>query len=76
MAFCGRSFRFLGPQPCCQFIPHQAKRRYELIVRAIKGSAAPLALLPGFFLNDLSGQVAPEAESVLRHAAALPLAEM
>lgn len=56
--------------------PAPGKAAIRVIVRAIKGSAAPLALLPGFFLNDLSGRVAPEAESVLRHAAALPLAEM
>jgi tRNA1(Val) A37 N6-methylase TrmN6 len=47
----------------------------RVLVRATKGSRAPLALLPGLVLNDRSGRPTPEAESVLRDGAALPLAE-
>ena len=46
----------------------------RILVRATKGSRAPLTLLPGLALNDRSGRPTPEAEAVLRHAGALPLA--
>jgi tRNA1(Val) A37 N6-methylase TrmN6 len=46
----------------------------RILARATKGSRAPLVLLPGLVLNDRSGRPTPEAEAVLRHAAALPLA--
>jgi tRNA1(Val) A37 N6-methylase TrmN6 len=46
----------------------------RILVRGTKGSRAPLTLLPGLVLNDRSGRPTQEAEAVLRHAAALPLA--
>jgi tRNA1(Val) A37 N6-methylase TrmN6 len=46
----------------------------RVLVRAIKGSGAPLALLPGFALNDERGHPTPQAEAILRNGAALPLA--
>jgi tRNA1(Val) A37 N6-methylase TrmN6 len=48
----------------------------RVLVRASKGSRAPLSLLPGFFLNDAAGRPTREAEAVLRGSATLPLAEM
>jgi tRNA1(Val) A37 N6-methylase TrmN6 len=45
----------------------------RILVRAQKGSRAPLALLPGLMLNDEEGKPAAEAEAVLRNAEALPL---
>jgi tRNA1(Val) A37 N6-methylase TrmN6 len=45
----------------------------RVLVRATKGSRAPLALLPALSLNDPSGRPTAEAESVLRDGAALPL---
>jgi tRNA1(Val) A37 N6-methylase TrmN6 len=45
----------------------------RVLIRAVKGSRAPLALLPGFFLNDAKGRPAEEAEAILRENAALPL---
>jgi hypothetical protein len=45
-------------------------------VRATKASRAPLALLPGFVLNDRSGRPTAQAESVLRDGAALLLSEI
>jgi len=48
----------------------------RVLVRAIKGSRAPLSLLPGFALADAAGKPTEEAEAVLREAAALPLAEL
>ena len=46
----------------------------RVLVRARKGSRAPLALLPGLMLNDEDGKPTAEAEAVLRGAQALPLA--
>ncbi len=43
----------------------------RVLVRANKGSRAPLSLLPGFALADLAGKPTEEAEAVLREAAAL-----
>jgi tRNA1(Val) A37 N6-methylase TrmN6 len=45
----------------------------RVLVRAGKGSRAPLALMPGLTLNDAAGRPTPEAEAVLRGGAALPL---
>ena len=44
-----------------------------VLVRAIKGSAAPLELRPGLTLHRSGGGYTEEAEAVLRHAAALEL---
>jgi tRNA1(Val) A37 N6-methylase TrmN6 len=43
----------------------------RLIVNAVKGSRAPVALLPGLILQDAAGRPTPEAEAVLREGAAL-----
>ena len=56
--------------------PGPSKAAVRVLVRATKGSHAPLTLLPGFFLNDASGRTSPEAQSVLRQGAILPLAEL
>jgi tRNA1(Val) A37 N6-methylase TrmN6 len=45
----------------------------RVVLRARKGSHAPLALLPGLMLNDESGKPTAAAEAVLRGAEALPL---
>jgi tRNA1(Val) A37 N6-methylase TrmN6 len=45
----------------------------RVLVRARKGSRAPLALLPGFVLNDENGRPTGEAETVMRGGGALPL---
>jgi tRNA1(Val) A37 N6-methylase TrmN6 len=48
----------------------------RVLVRAVKGSRAPLSLLPGFFLADQAGKPTPQAEAVLRGAAVLPLSDL
>jgi tRNA1(Val) A37 N6-methylase TrmN6 len=45
----------------------------RIIVAARKGSAAPLQLLPGLVLHE-NGAFSAEADAVLRHAKALPVA--
>jgi tRNA1(Val) A37 N6-methylase TrmN6 len=45
----------------------------RVLVRAVKGSRAPLAILPGFVLNDSDGKPTPEAEAVLRDNTTLRL---
>lgn len=46
----------------------------RILVRAVKGSRAPLSVLPGFVLNDAAGQATAEAEAVLRGDDTLRLA--
>jgi tRNA1(Val) A37 N6-methylase TrmN6 len=46
----------------------------RVLVRARKGSRAPLTLLPGLMLNDEDGKPTVAAEAVLRGAEPLPLA--
>jgi tRNA1(Val) A37 N6-methylase TrmN6 len=46
----------------------------RVLVRARKGSRAPLALLPGLMLNDEAGRPTEAAEAVLRRAEPLPMA--
>jgi tRNA1(Val) A37 N6-methylase TrmN6 len=46
----------------------------RVLVRASKGSRAPLTLLSGLALNDAGGRPTPEAEDVLRRGSSLPLA--
>ena len=45
----------------------------RVLLRACKGSGAPLQILPGLALNDEAGRPTAEAEAVLRGANALPL---
>jgi len=56
--------------------PGEEKAAIRVMVRATKASRAPLALLPGFVLNDRSGRPTAQAESVLRDGAALPLSKI
>lgn len=44
----------------------------RVIVRAIKGSKAPLTLTPGLVLHQADGSYLPEIDAVLRNGAALP----
>ena len=46
----------------------------RILLRAVKGSRAPMRLLPGLVLNDAKGHPSPAAEAILRDALALPLA--
>lgn len=46
----------------------------RVLVHAVKGSRAPLALLPGLVLADAAGRPTAQAEAVLRKGALLPLA--
>jgi len=48
----------------------------RVLVRASKGSRAPLVLLPGFVLNDRAGCPTSQARSVLRGETVLPLSEI
>lgn len=48
----------------------------RVLVRAVKGSRAPLSLLPGFVLAGQAGKPTRQAEVVLRAAAVLPLANL
>jgi tRNA1(Val) A37 N6-methylase TrmN6 len=43
----------------------------RILVRAMKGSRAPLALIPSLTLNDADGRPTAQAEAILRDGAAL-----
>jgi len=47
----------------------------RILIAAIKGSNAPLSLLPGLVLADAAGKPSADAEAVLRNGAVLPLAQ-
>jgi tRNA1(Val) A37 N6-methylase TrmN6 len=53
-----------------------AEPAIRVLVRATKGSRAPLALLPALVLNDRAGRPTDAAEAVLRQGAILALAEI
>src|SRR5262245_1207712 len=55
--------------------PAPTKPAIRILVRAVKGSRAPLALLLGLVLNDDAGRPSDAAEAVLRHGAVLSLAQ-
>ncbi len=55
--------------------PAPDKPAIRIILRAIKGSRAPLAILPGFVLNEAANCPSAMADAVLRGARALPLAQ-
>lgn len=44
----------------------------RIILRAVKGAKAPLAVLPGFILHGADGRFTPEAEAIHRGEASLP----
>jgi tRNA1(Val) A37 N6-methylase TrmN6 len=50
----------------------QGQPAIRVLVRARKGSRAPLSLLPGLALNDADGRPTAEAEAVLRGGEVLP----
>jgi tRNA1(Val) A37 N6-methylase TrmN6 len=53
--------------------PSGDKPAIRVIVRAVKGSRAPLSLLPALVLADEAGKPTAAANAVLWDAAALPL---
>jgi tRNA1(Val) A37 N6-methylase TrmN6 len=56
--------------------PTEREPAVRVLVRATKGSRAPLVLLPGFVLNDGAGCPTTQARSVLRGDAVLALSEI
>ena len=53
--------------------PRAGEPAGRVLVHGIKGSRAPLQLLPGLVLHDAGKGFRPEIEAVLRHGAPLPL---
>jgi tRNA1(Val) A37 N6-methylase TrmN6 len=52
-------------------LPQAEQPAIRVLVRAVKGSRAPLSLWPPLSLNDASGRPTPEAEAILREGRAL-----
>jgi tRNA1(Val) A37 N6-methylase TrmN6 len=72
LAALARGFGAVTVQPVH---PRPAAPAIRVLVRAVKGSRAPLTLLPGLVLAGADGRPSEEAEAVLRDGAALPLAQ-
>ena len=62
-----------GEVVICPLWPGSGKPAKRIVVRARKGSRTPLTLHPGLVLHRSDGGFTPEAEAVLRDAAALDL---
>jgi tRNA1(Val) A37 N6-methylase TrmN6 len=56
--------------------PRENASAIRVLIRAVKGSHAPLALYPGLVLADSKGKPTDTAEAILRKGAILPLAEL
>jgi tRNA1(Val) A37 N6-methylase TrmN6 len=63
----------LGDIRIAPLFPRHGAPASRVIVQGVKGSRAPLQLLPGLVLHGAGSTFTPEAEAVLRHAAAWPL---
>ncbi len=53
--------------------PKQNSSASRVVVTAVKGSAAPICLLPGMVLHLEGGRYTPEAEAILRQGEACPI---
>lgn len=68
---------FSGRFGAIQILPLHARKdtaAARIMVRAIRGSKAPLALLPGVFLHDGQNHATPLADAALNGRARLPFA--
>lgn len=68
IAAAGEDFGAVAVMPV---YPRPNAAAIRVLVRAVKGSRAPLMLLPGLTLNDANGKPSAEAEAILRGGAAL-----
>ncbi len=46
---------------------HPTSAAIRILVQGVKGSRAPMSLLPGFILRGADGRYSPKAEAILRH---------
>jgi tRNA1(Val) A37 N6-methylase TrmN6 len=53
--------------------PRQGLAATRIIVQGVKGSRAPVQLLPGLLLHGDDGKFTPAAEAILREGAAFPM---
>lgn len=70
LAAIGHSFGGIAILP---IHPKQDRAAKRIILRAQRGSAEPLAILPGLVLHEESGAFTAAAEAILRHGNALPM---
>jgi tRNA1(Val) A37 N6-methylase TrmN6 len=66
LALIGRRFGALKVAPVFARMGEPAIR---VVIQGVKGSRAPLQLLPGLVLQDADGRYGPEADAILRHGA-------
>jgi tRNA1(Val) A37 N6-methylase TrmN6 len=53
--------------------PRQGAPAHRVLVQGVKGSRAPLQILPGFVLHDEGNAFTPAAQEILRAAGPLPM---
>jgi tRNA1(Val) A37 N6-methylase TrmN6 len=53
--------------------PHDGEPASRVLVRAVKGSRAPLELRAGLVLHNADNSFRPQLEAILRHGARLPI---
>jgi tRNA1(Val) A37 N6-methylase TrmN6 len=53
--------------------PRQGEPAHRVLVQGVKGSRAPLQILPGFVLHEEGGTFTPAAQDILRAGAPLPM---
>jgi tRNA1(Val) A37 N6-methylase TrmN6 len=68
-AFAGR----FGGLKVLPLLPRAGAAAHRVIVQGVKGSRAPLELLPGFVLHEADGQFTAAAQDILRRGGALAL---
>ncbi|MFN0220072.1 MAG: tRNA1(Val) (adenine(37)-N6)-methyltransferase [Hyphomicrobium sp.] len=66
-AFNGR----FGALRVLPILPRDSEPARRILITGIKGSRAPMTVLPGFVVHGVEGGYTPEAEAILRHGAAL-----
>jgi FkbM family methyltransferase len=54
--------------------PRAGAPAHRIIVAGVKGSRAPLTILPGFVLHEADGSFTPQAQAILRSGAPLSMA--
>jgi tRNA1(Val) A37 N6-methylase TrmN6 len=53
--------------------PRQGEPAHRVLVQGVKGSRAPLQILPGFVLHEAGGAFTPVAQAILRAGAPVPM---
>jgi tRNA1Val (adenine37-N6)-methyltransferase len=61
------------PEALLPLWPHHGRAAKLVLMRGIKNGRGALRLLPGLILHEANGEFTPQAETILRNGAALPV---